>query len=193
MNLSDIKLGKKLGAAFAFVVLLNVVVGGFAVKELSRLHSNTEDIATNWMVGVRSLADIRDALAEFRRAEALMLMLDSPQERAGEEARMAKARKQVEELMAVYEPTAETPAEQQLVARFKQQLSAYYAANEKLLSFVREGETGLSEARKAYKTNSREAFRAARAILNEDIDYNNKGADGATRTLSPPTRGLAPW
>ena len=29
MNLSDIKLGKKLGAAFAFVVLLNVVVANY--------------------------------------------------------------------------------------------------------------------------------------------------------------------
>ncbi|MBI3381788.1 MAG: MCP four helix bundle domain-containing protein [Aquabacterium sp.] len=179
MNLSDIKLGKKLGAAFAFVVLLNLMVGGFAVTQLSRINGNTQEIATNWMVGVRSLGEIRDALAEFRRAESLVLMLDSQQERAGEEARMAKAKKQVEDLMLVYEPTVTTPGERQLVERFKQQLSAYYAANDKVVALSREGDAGVIEARKAYKTSSREAFRAARATLNEDIDYNNKGSDGA--------------
>ncbi|MBI5924712.1 MAG: MCP four helix bundle domain-containing protein [Aquabacterium sp.] len=179
MNFSDIKLGKKLGAAFGFVVLLNLVVGGFAVTQLSRLHSDTEEIATNWMVGVRALGDLRDAVAEIRRAESLMMVLDSDQERLGEEARIVKAKQQIADLLAVYEPTVTTPEERQLADQFKQQLGAYYEANNRLIEAARKGEAGETEVHQIYKGASRVAFRGMRATLEQDIALNKKGADQA--------------
>ncbi|MBI2732279.1 MAG: MCP four helix bundle domain-containing protein [Aquabacterium sp.] len=179
MNLSDIKLGKKLGAAFGFVLLLNVLVGSFAVMQMSRINGNTQEIATNWLVGVRTLGDIRDALAEFRRAEALVLLLDDEQERAGEESRMSESKKKVVELMAIYEPTVTTPSERAIVDKFKQELSAYYDVNAKLIAMARQGANGVAEARHLYKGDSRVTFRALRATLNEDIAFNKNGADAA--------------
>ncbi|HEX5355811.1 MAG TPA: methyl-accepting chemotaxis protein [Aquabacterium sp.] len=177
--MSDIKLGKKLGAAFAVVVVLTMLVGGFAVRQLSVINGNTADIATNWLPSVRLLSDMRDALAEHRRAEALHLLADSDQDHATEDERMAKAKKQVADLLAQYEPMIASADERKLSDQFKSQLTAYYEASHKMTASSRQGESGLLDARKAYKTETRDAFRALRATLNEDIALNNKGSEEA--------------
>ena len=179
MQLSDIKLGRKLGGAFAFVVLLNVMVAGFAIVQMSRINANTADIATNWLPSVKVLGDIRDAMAEFRRAEAVVSMPDSAPEWAGEVARMDQSRKSVTDLLAQYWPMIASPEERKLAEQFKQQLAAYYEANSKLMVLAHQGEAERAQARALYKGASREAFRAARVTLNDDMTLNNKGADTA--------------
>ncbi len=179
MNLSDIKLGKKLGVAFGFVLLLNVLVGGFALMQMTRINGNTSDIAGNWLPSVRLLSEIRDALAEYRRTEALQMLADSEQERAAESDRMAKSSKQVTDLFAQYELLISSPEERKLADQVKQQIATYFDLGSKLTATARQGESAFASARQAYKGPNRDAFRALRATLNEDIALNNKGADAA--------------
>ena len=178
MKLSDVKLGKKLGAAFAALVLLTVLVGGMALSQMSRINANTEDIATNWLPSMRVLADMRDALDEFRRGEALHLMATSDQDRSSEEERMAKAHKQIDDLLVQYEPMISSPEERKLADQIKQQLATYFDTNTTLLGMSKKG-TQATESLLYYKGASRTAFRALRVTLNADIDLNNKGSDVA--------------
>ena len=179
MKLSDVKLGKKLGAAFAALVLLTVLVGGMALGQMSRINANTEDIATNWLPSMRVLADMRDALDEFLRGEALHLMATSDQDRSSEEERMAKAHKQIDDLLVQYEPMISSPEERKLADQIKQQLATYFDANATLLGMSKKGAAQATESLLYYKGASRTAFRALRVTLNADIDLNNKGSDVA--------------
>ncbi|TAK94488.1 MAG: methyl-accepting chemotaxis protein [Aquabacterium sp.] len=179
MNLSDIKLGKKLGVAFAFVVLLNLSVGGFALLQMSNINANTEDIATNWLPSVKVLGELLDALAENRRAESQHILADDEHDHVVQDERMAKAQKAVSELLARYEPMISSPEERKLADQIKQQAKTYLDISVKLVALSKHGESGLTDARQMYKHEAREAFQALRKTLDEDIVMNNKGADAA--------------
>ncbi len=63
MNLlSNLKIGTRLGAAFAAVLALTLIVGLFSISRLAKVQDNVADMATNWMVGARALGDYNKAV-----------------------------------------------------------------------------------------------------------------------------------
>ena len=47
MKISDLRIGVKLAAGFLAVVLLTALLGAIALVQMSRIHANAEEIATN--------------------------------------------------------------------------------------------------------------------------------------------------
>jgi hypothetical protein len=57
MKVSDLRIGVKLGAGFLAVVLLTTVLGLIALVQMSRIHANAEEIATNLLPSVAQTGD----------------------------------------------------------------------------------------------------------------------------------------
>ncbi|WP_052162344.1 methyl-accepting chemotaxis protein [Aquabacterium sp. NJ1] len=180
MDLSDIKLGKKLGAAFAVVVLLTALVGGFAVAQLSRINANTEEMASNWVPSLQMLGDLKSMVNQYRRNEALHLMALSADERRGEEQELARTMARIAELTRQYEPTIESPQERQLYESLKAREAAYLQAHEQLIALSNQGAAKQAEAQQFYRQQSRVAFRALLAASDDLLALNSKGASAAT-------------
>ncbi len=180
MNLSDIKLGKKLGAAFAVVVLLTALVGGFSVLQLSRINADTDDIATNWLPSIQMLGELKSMVNQYRRYEGLHLMASSAEERRGDEQELAKTLARLTELTRQYEPTITLPQERQLYESLKAREAAYLQLHEQLIALSSEGAAKQAEAQQFYRRQSRDAFLALMAVNDELLALNDKGASKAT-------------
>jgi CHASE3 domain sensor protein len=70
MNRKSMKLGTKLGLAFALLVLLTVAVGVFALSRLSSVNARTQELAENRLPSVKALGELQAAANQLRRQEA---------------------------------------------------------------------------------------------------------------------------
>lgn len=140
MKFSDLKLGAKLGTAFLAVVLLTTAVGTFSVIQLSRLNSNTADIAGNWLPGVLIATDIRGTLNTARRAQVdLVLAVDAKQSEAAQKS-FAIATKRLDERMADFEKHMTSDAEREGFQQLKSDRVSFDAAHRKLAELAAGGE-----------------------------------------------------
>jgi len=73
MKVSDLRIGVKLAAGFLVVVLLTALLGAPALVQMSRIHTNADEIATNLLPSVTQTGELRVLLNRMRRAEAGMV------------------------------------------------------------------------------------------------------------------------
>ena len=59
MKISDLRIGVKLAAGFLAVVLLTALLGAIALVQMSRIHANAEEIATNLLPSVTQTGELR--------------------------------------------------------------------------------------------------------------------------------------
>ena len=69
MGFSNLRIGMKLGLAFIAMVLLSLLVGVLALVQLSDVHEDTHDIATNWLPSVHVLGEMRATANRLRASE----------------------------------------------------------------------------------------------------------------------------
>ncbi|WP_295856262.1 MCP four helix bundle domain-containing protein [uncultured Xylophilus sp.] len=70
MTFANLKIGSKLGTCFAALTAITLLLGALAFTEASKIYSQGEEIATNWMPSVRAAAEMRIAANQMRRTEA---------------------------------------------------------------------------------------------------------------------------
>ena len=72
-EISDLRIGVKLAAGFLAVGLLTALLGAMALVQMSRIHANAEEIATNLLPSVTQTGELRVLLNRMRRADAGMV------------------------------------------------------------------------------------------------------------------------
>src|SRR5450830_1743028 len=72
MKLSDLKIGAKLGAAFATIVVMTMALGIFAWSQLGAINNNVVDLASNWLPAIRLLGE------QEKRYEAMLTPPEKP-------------------------------------------------------------------------------------------------------------------
>lgn len=179
MKLSNLKIGAKLAAAFFALILLTTWVGAFAVIELAKINSNTEDIATNWLPSVKILGELRISANQFRNAEAENIVAADPKEQSAAEGRIAQLKKRLDEEQAVYQPLISSQEEKKGYEQYLKDREAYLAHNAKLVALARGGEKTREETRLYFTGESLRAFHQMVDDLTQLSDLNNKGADEA--------------
>ncbi len=70
MKISDLRIGIKLALGFFGVVLLTTVLGAIALVQMSRIHANAQDVATNLLPSVVQTGELRVLLNRMRCSEA---------------------------------------------------------------------------------------------------------------------------
>jgi methyl-accepting chemotaxis protein len=182
MKLADFKLGAKLGAAFFTVVLLCVLLGGFAIGQLGKINASTEDIATNWLPSIKVLAQIRYTSTQYRRAESDHIMAIDAAAMDAIEKQLSELKTKMDQQQAIYEPMIVSDEERKGYAQYKQQRDLYFSTNPKLITLSRGGETTLEAAKAFLRGESRTAFNTMADDIGKLIELNNKGADEAYKS-----------
>ena len=182
MKLSNFKLGAKLGAAFFLVVLLSALLGGFAIQQLGKINSSTEDIATNWLPSIKVLAQIRYTSTQYRRAESDHILAIDDATMDAIEKQLSELKTKMDQQQAIYEPMIASDEERKGYAQYKQQRDLYFSTNPKLITLSRGGETTLEAAKAFLRGESRTAFNTMADDIGKLIELNNKGADDAYKS-----------
>ena len=113
MKISDLRIGVKLAAGFLAVVLLTALLGAIALVQMSRIHANAEEIATNLLPSVTQTGELRVLLNRMRRAEAGMVGARSAAEVKAFAEQVAARHKDLSRVEAVYEPHIDMPKERE--------------------------------------------------------------------------------
>ena len=139
MNLNQLRIGTRLGASFAIVLLLTLVVGLGSINRMGAVNAAAADLATNWLVATRALGETRAALNAQRRAEAMELMASDPQALATMERRLADAKERANLAWKRYTDTVTTDEERALVAEAESAWKRYADLQPKMLAPVARG------------------------------------------------------
>ena len=177
MGFSNLRIGMKLGLAFIAMVLLSLLVGVLALVQLSDVHEDTHDIATNWLPSVHVLGEMRATANRLRASEVGLALSESPEEKA----RLAQDVLAVDKILAdqekVYAPMV-TPQEVKTYEEFKQSREAYMKVQAQLLALAKEGGAPADTAKLLYG-DSQKAFIAMAETIGRLAKINTDGADKA--------------
>ena len=183
MNLlTRLRIGPRLALAFAAVLVMNMLVGGFAVSRLGVIHEATTDLATNWLVATRALSDFRAEIGLYRRAEALHLIAASVEDYQLEEKRIEAARLRAQAAWKRYTPTIVPGEEEGLARAVEQQHAAYLARMDQLLALSRDGQkkpASYDEAKAMFIGDSFKGFNDLMQAIEQDIAFQARGAEAS--------------
>jgi methyl-accepting chemotaxis protein len=172
-----LKIGKKLGLGFGIVEVLMVALGVFSILQLSKVNNSTVDIATNWLLSVRTLARLKFDAAALRR-DTLNYMI-STDKRQHYEERTAGEKVAIADDEKIYEPMISSDEERKLYQGFHEQWDKYIVVNERVKEMARQNKS--AEAVLLAQSDGSQTFEAAAKILQDDIDLNDKGASDAAK------------
>ncbi|HRO82629.1 MAG TPA: MCP four helix bundle domain-containing protein, partial [Alicycliphilus denitrificans] len=156
MRLSDMRVGAKLGLAFAAMALLNLVLGGLAVVWLGHVNEDTREIADKWLPGVQALGDMRATANRLRASEIGAVLGSDPQlvPRLREDvAAVGRLLGEAEQRYAPMVASSEAP----LYTEFKNHRDAYLRVQARLMEMAAD-ESRRAEAAHVLYGESQKAF-----------------------------------
>jgi methyl-accepting chemotaxis protein len=182
MNLNNLKLGTRLGAAFALVLALTIVVGVFAINRLSVVNDATRDEATNWLPATRALGTYRSNINIIRRTEAQHVMSTTSADFDKWEQRIADTKVKAAEAWKAYAATVTPGEEQSLANDIEAAQKRYFEADVQLLKVSRAAAGFNEDLRKTYNGDTAQAVNAVLDAVQKDVAFQVKNADAAYTT-----------
>jgi methyl-accepting chemotaxis protein len=179
MNFSNIKIGVKLGSAFAIMVVLSTLMGGFALLQLARINANTEEMASTWIPSIQYLDDIQGLLNGVRQAELQHVIGVTAEDKKPEADRINASKSKLEAAVGKVSALMRSPTEQQMLDQFGKELNAYYATDTKLLALSDIGPAEALAALEYLGGDSRTAFRTLLKSTEEMIASNTQEVNEA--------------
>ena len=157
MLLGNLRVGAKLGLAFAVMALVTVLLGGLALFELGKVNDNTKDIATRRLPSVQVLGDMRSTSNRLRASEIGMVL----NQNQSLKAQLAEDVKKVGAILSELEQryaTLVSPQEAAAFQEFQAHRAEYQRIQTRLLDMVAQGEARQAEASALLYADSMKAF-----------------------------------
>ena len=176
--LNNTSIRRKLLAALVVVISLLALNHLVALSRLSLLNDSATHTYSNWLISLRHLSDLRDALAEERRAINAHMLVAEPSEKNVRAERIAVLQASIHDSWSAYEPSMATREEQSLgqdlmaaVSRFQDHLPA-------VMKLSNEGRQ--QDAQAYMMREAEEDYVTAKAQLDRLLAYNQEGAERNT-------------
>src|SRR5471032_2517488 len=135
----DLKIARKLMLAFSLMLVLISGMGVLAVNRLGVVNDVSNDIATDWLPAIRSLAMIKLDLARVRSFEMQRILALSDQDGAVAEE---KANHQIEELLLAqnrYAPQVTGAEQQRIYTQAQQAIQTLLTEHPKIMALMNQG------------------------------------------------------
>jgi methyl-accepting chemotaxis protein len=169
------KIGSRLGVAFALMVALVCAVGGAGLYQASRINAGARELGGNWLPSVKVIGDIRASVNSGRRATLRHLLEASDAGKATQQATRDKAVEQLNRQLDAYARLVSSAEEQKLFEGIKSAAKASLAADAKVIAASNGGEAEFANARALAVGESAAAFMALAAQIEEAVELNQKG------------------
>ena len=135
--LRQIRIGTRLAVAFAAVLLLLALLGGFGMYQMSRANFYANDLGTNWLPSVKVLGDIRSTFNEVRRVSMRHLLENTPEAKA-EQVKIYETAvdSTLPKLFAEYEPMIASPEERRAYEEIRHGWTAFLEIEKKQMALA---------------------------------------------------------
>src|SRR5450830_1745178 len=179
--LRQLRIGARLATAFAIVLLLLSLLGGFGIYQMSQANFYARDLGTNWLPSVRVLGDIRGTVNEIRRVSLRIFLESTP------EARQAQLKiyedaveNRLPKLFAEYEPMIASPEERKQYEEIRSSWAEFLAIDKKQITLSQGSEGDREAARQLAVGDAGREFSDVLVAINKDVGINVNGGNQAT-------------
>jgi methyl-accepting chemotaxis protein len=181
MNLSNVRIGVKLGGVFLVMVLFTVLLGGLSLVQITKIHDDTNDIATNWLPSISTLGKMQNLLNDTRRGELQHILDTTPEGKKKEADRITSNIPKLEAEGKKFEALVDSPQEKQAWDNYVKCLKAYQATTLKFLELSSAGEPQHEAAVAFLRGESRTTFRT---LFKATEDMEALNVEGSNRSLT---------
>jgi methyl-accepting chemotaxis protein len=173
----NLRIGMKLVMAISAVVAMTAVLGVFSVVQLSKVNDVTVDITTKWLPSVELLGRMTEQINLIRRVALTHSMTKDKNNMAGYEKMGEGAFGELRATSEKYQKGITSDDERRLYERFHASWVTYTDYHSRVLALSREGK---KDEAMALNVEAKKFFDETVAGLNQDIEFNSKGAADAT-------------
>jgi methyl-accepting chemotaxis protein len=176
---SELKLATKLGASFAAVLLLSLILGVFSLHQLTLINEASTDIAQNWMPSVRAVLQMKSSLGRFRSQELQLVLSTTEEDKArfgkGMEEQLANLKKSKDE----YARLISTAEERIAFDEFDKVLGDFVAGAAKVAEAVRQDRE--EDAQALSRGESSRQLNRMNALIDQMVQLNTEGGIAASK------------
>jgi len=170
----------KISAVVAFLLVAMAGVGLLSITSMRSINTSAVDIRTNWLPSIRLLGDLKIQLVSYRSVIRSHFLELTAEGKAAAEKRLEAATKTIAKIRQDYEKVITSPEERALYNDWVKQWAEYETGVQEVIALSRASIGKYpAEAQQINETKYLPVGQKADAILNKDIDLNNKGADDA--------------
>jgi methyl-accepting chemotaxis protein len=167
MNLSNFKIGTRLGIGFGLVLILLIIIASMGVSKMGQLNANTDELVNqDWVrakLAVKALDNVRGSIA---RVFQIVAETDAS-EAAKAQERLVANTKGFNEAIDKLDPLMDTPEGKKMLAEIKIGRDAYVSSFGKVMGLVKDGNRD-----EASKTAFSETYKTLHTFANEVRDLN---------------------
>ncbi len=157
------------------------MTGGLALLKMSSLHANTTEIAANRLPSVRVLGELKAEVVGYRNYVREHLLSETAEEKTKAEAKLATYAESIGKLRSKYATLISAAEERELFDEWSKLWSRYTETAERAIMLSRSAVGGYPhDARKLVVKTLSPTGTQADAVLEKDIELNNRGADEAS-------------
>jgi methyl-accepting chemotaxis protein len=178
---SKLSIRLKIIAVIAFMLVAMSGLGVLAVRSMHGINEHTVQIATNWLPSVRVLGALRADINLYRLTLRAHVMALSSEAKANADKRMADTLEKVKKDIRTYQPLIGDAEERKLHEAWLRAWDKYTTEADKVLDVSRKSVGRLPDDIDGLFKATGAAANESEDLLTKGIDYNDKGAEAATR------------
>jgi methyl-accepting chemotaxis protein len=157
-------------------------MGVLAVRSMQVINAHTVEIASSWLPSVRVLGDLRTDINLFRIALRAHVMAGTLDEKAGVDKRLAGILDRIAKDRKAYEQLITSAEEKAMYENWVRAWDKYVAGVQTVIDLSRNSVGRIPvEASEAISKTVAVIAAESDALLEKSINFNNTGADAATR------------
>ncbi len=176
----NLKIRVKMIIGFTIVLVLTASLGVFSLSKLAAVRATTVDMAENWLPAIRTLADMRNALANVRRAQYRMVIAKNEEARAEPKHAIETGYEAFQKYEALYIPMISSPEEKAIYDSIVAAQEEYGKSDAEVDQLFKQGNA--AGATDYVMTTQKAMYEKVSAVIEKDITLNNDGANVAEKS-----------
>ncbi|MDI1332160.1 methyl-accepting chemotaxis protein [Pseudomonas mandelii] len=177
MSLRNLNIAPRAFLGFAFIALLVIVLGVFAVNRMSIIRQASIDMGSTQLPSIGFLGNVTENILRMRILSFRILVNREPASLQEAEARIAVLIDKARKAQASYAELPMEPDEEALYKVFSATLEKYMQAQREMLDLSRQNK--VDEMRALINTRIKEGTDLMGEQLNKLVAYNQQGAKAA--------------
>ena len=182
MSVRNLTIGLRASLFFALMTLLMVALGGFALLQMQRMHSYSDEVDKNWLPAILASNDIGLATSRVRALTLRLLTQESTADINDTLARMQEGKAALDAADGRYEALISSEQERTAYGQFVAARDRYMAQQEVVTNLVTSGRRQAAEDAVSSKLNGYADDMVAK--LAELTRLNQQGASAAAGKTS---------
>ncbi|QDM15444.1 HAMP domain-containing protein [Tardiphaga sp. vice352] len=183
--LSNLSIRAKITVVIAFLLVTMTGLGLLAVSKMLAINASTEDIQNNWLPSVRSLGSVQAGTMTYRTTVRAHMLGETAADKEAQDKRLATTVTEIADARKKYERYISSAEKRALYDAWSRKWDEYMAGAAEVIAISRASVgKGVHDAQTLNKTKVNEIGKAADTILEQNIEFNDRGAAAAGKTAA---------